>query len=286
MPPRPKKQTNNKKTVRRRTKKSSILDRIEPINFDDTGIKIVVYGKSGSGKTTFWSTFPGPILALVCSGRKKPGELRSINTPAIKKKTKKLIIESPQDLFEITKEIQNGLNYKTVVLDHITAFQDLTLKEILDLDELPVQKSWGLASREDYQTCTQQVKEALRALLSVDCNVVVVAQEREFKPSEDDGIIAPNVTLNLTPASIIYLEATSDYICQTFKRKKMVKKQFTVRGKKKTKLVPAKGVDYLLRTGPDETFQTKFRMPIEQGKGVPDEILNPTYEKLIKLIEP
>ena len=43
-------------------------------------MNLLVYGESGSGKTTFWATAPGPILCIICSGSKKSGELKSVDT--------------------------------------------------------------------------------------------------------------------------------------------------------------------------------------------------------------
>jgi ABC-type polar amino acid transport system ATPase subunit len=56
------------------------MDRITDLDFEDQGIKMVLYGSSGSGKTTLWATFPKPILAIICSGGFKSGELRSVRS--------------------------------------------------------------------------------------------------------------------------------------------------------------------------------------------------------------
>lgn len=286
MVPRPVKQKARQPKKRTRRKKNTIEDRIEDIDSDGNDIKIALYGKSGSGKTTLWSTFPGPILALICSGRKNPGELKSVNTPQIRKKAKKITIEQSSDMWDIIDYQKDNNRFKTIVLDHATAYQDLVLKEVLDLEEMPVQKSWGLAKRQDFQVCSQQVKEVFRGLLNLDCNIVIVCQEREFKNSEEDEeLIAPHVSTALMPTLTIYLDSTVDYICQTFKRNKMVSKTVSIRGKKRTKLVRGKGVEYCLRTGPNEVYQTKFRMPITQSKKLPEEIVDPNYSKMIKLIE-
>ena len=76
------------------------------------GIKMCVYGRSGTGKTTFWGSFPGRILALMCSGSDPSGELRSINTPEHRKKIDAVLIKSPSDMVDAVAYLKDnyGLN--------------------------------------------------------------------------------------------------------------------------------------------------------------------------------
>jgi len=280
MPPSVTKQTKSRK---RKPKISSVEDRITDIEFNE-GIKINIYGRSGTGKTSLWGSFPGPILSLICSGGKKSGELRSLNTPAMRKKIKTLTIEKSTDI-AAAADIQNETQrFKTVVLDHATSFQNMVLAEILGLDEIPEQSSWGLASQQEYGQCALQMKELLRLLLDLDCNVVIVAQEREFTPSEDDDMIMPHVASALSPSVTGWLNPACDYIVETFIRQKTELKSVKVGGKTKKIRKPVPGVDYCLRTGPHAIYTTKFRIPKGSG-GLPEVVVDPTYDKLIKLIE-
>src|SRR5438105_14808538 len=62
------------------------------------GIKIILYGRSGTGKTTLWATFPKPILVALCSGGSRPGELRSIDTPGNRKVIEPKVIRTSEDI--------------------------------------------------------------------------------------------------------------------------------------------------------------------------------------------
>lgn len=268
----------------------SILERIRPIGFDDDdGIKLLLYGKSGTGKTTCWGTFPSPILSIICSGSDKPGELRSIDTPENRKRIQQVVLEKPMELKILCDNIKSHpTSYKTVVLDHATGFQDLVLKEILNLDELPAQNSWGMAKQQEWGQCAMQCKELLRGLLSLPCNVVIVSQEREHRGGDNDSeLLTPNIGAGLIPSLAGWVYTAVEYICQTYIRQRMERVVTTLGQGKMAKeieqLVAVKGkVEYCLRTAPDPIYTTKFRVP--KGTPLPDVIIDPDYDKIMALI--
>lgn len=272
-----------KKTVKKKSPKSSAVGRISALTpVDDAGIKLNVYGQSGSGKTTFWSSFPGPILAIVCSGGARPGELLSVNTPANRKKIDTVVLEKSIELVEVAEHCEHA-QYNAVVLEHASGLQDLVLKDLLNLDDIPEQLSWGLATQQQWGQVALQMKQLLRKLLDLSCNVVIVAQEREFSAPDDSSLLMPYVGSALTPSVTGWLNPACDYICQTFKRQKTITKTVKV-GKKNIKSqVPVEGVEYCLRTGPHAVFTTKMRTP--KSHQPPDLLVDPTYEKLISAIK-
>lgn len=266
-------------------KTGTIQDKIKSINFDKSdGIKINIYGQSGTGKTTLWATFPKPILVLVCSGGKKSGELRSIDTEEYRKSINQLVVDSNDEIREAVELIEQTTDYATVVLDHATGLQDMVMKNILGLDELPPQSSWGMATQQQWGQCALQMKELLRALLSLDTNVVIVAQERAFQlPSETESeMLMPFVASALSPSVTGWLNPAVDYIVNTFKRPKTKETSTTIKGKVVTQRVKVPGIEYCLRVGPDEVYTTKFRVP--KGYHLPDVIVDADYEKIMKLI--
>lgn len=269
------------------TKKSkSVIDRINSIGTDEEFLKILLYGASGTGKTSFWSTMPGPILALITSGGNKTGELRSINTPENRKKIKQVTIQDSSEIIEVIDYVKSSGAFKTVVSDHVSGLQDLILKEILGIDEIPAQKGWGLASQQQYGQCTQQCKEYLRALLNLDANIVIIGQERTFN-GKDDGmtsdIIQPTVGVAVAPSLAGWINPACDFVLQTFKRPRMVTTSSKIAGKDVEITKRGKGVDYCIRCEPHDVFMTKFRMP--RGRKLPPVIVDPSYDKLIKIIQ-
>ena len=284
--PRVVKQSN--KTRRTRKKKESVIDRIQSISFDERGLRIVMYGLSGTGKTTLWSTFPGKIIAIICSGGKKPGELLSLNTPELKKKVDYIVVNSSAEVGQLIEHQQQTRTYSTMVLDHVTDFQNMILTEVVGLDEIPEQLSWGLASQQEYGQVSLQTKTYLGKLFSLDCNVVVIGQQRTFNErygeelADEESSIDPFICPALTPSTVSWLLSATDYTVQTFIRKKYVEKKYKIKGKTKTRKIDTGDVEYCIRTAPDPIYATKFRKPKERE--LPKCIVDPSYDKIMEIV--
>ncbi len=260
------------------------------------GMRMLVWGQTGTGKTTLASTFPDPILWLVCSGGKRPGELKSIDTPENRKRIRPVILGSVGDLFnEVWGSLINPspvrcysdinkykCHYSSVVLDHASGLQDMAFREILGLEELPVQKGWGMATQQQYGQLAAQVKDAMLKLLNLSANVVILAQERVFGEDSNSDIIRPTVGAALTPSIASWLYPSCDYVVQTFLQPKKVRSVMNVAGKEVVTERRDKGVDYCLRVGPHDVYQTKFRLP--RGITLPEYIVDPSYQGLQNLI--
>lgn len=266
-----------------------VLSRIRPIGYDDQDfINVMLYGSGGSGKTTLWSTFPKPILAIICSGGLNSGETRSIDTAENRAVIDQVELQQSTELKELVEGYARLKKYQTFVLDHVSGFCDRVLAEILGMAELPAQKTWGLASQQDYGQMTLQAKEGVKALLGTKANVVIIAQERVFNAhSDDDGRgaelgINPNVGPGTTPSMAGWLNTACDYVAQTYKRGKTVTRKTKLGTEVIEKEVRVPGVDYCLRVGASDVYTTKFRVP---GGVKEDVIINPSYEKIAALIK-
>jgi hypothetical protein len=187
---------------------------------------------------------------------------------------------------EITQLISwKGISkYETVIVDTGSMLQDLVLREILGLEKIPEQKSWGDATQKQWGECALKTKEILRSILdlSIQSNIVIITQEREFKSDADSEIVVPSIAGALTPAVSWWLNAACDCVVSTFKRQKTKQVTTKIGGKLKTREVPTGGVEFCLRVGPSPVYSTKVRLPV--GVEVPEYISNPNYEKLYELI--
>ena len=245
-------------------------------------LKMLVYGKSGTGKTTFWSSFPGNIVAFICSGSSQPGELKSINTKEMRARITPVVVTESTQMAPAIKEISTS-SFGVVVLDHISGLQDLILKEILGLEEIPTVKNWGIATQKEYGNCVTKTKEIVRALLSLNKHIVIIGQERDFGGDSEEGIINPIVGAEVMPSMLRWLNPACDYVVQTFIRPKMEGVKTKVGDKEITTTKRGKGVEYCLRTEPHDIYTTKFRIP--KGRPLPEVIVDPTYDKIVKIIE-
>lgn len=270
---------------RKSTKRNpvSVIDRIAPIGFsEEDGIRIGIYGRGATGKTTLAGTFPRPALWIICSGGEKPGELRSLDTPANRKTIEQVVLEKSSEIGELVNLQKETGKFATIVLDHVTSLQDHILMEILNLEKLPEQLSWGIATQQHWGQVGVKLKECLRKFCDLSCNVVIIAHEREFNVTSDEILVKPSVSYALTAGNASWLEGVVDYTVQTRIQPKMKTVRLRIGGKIVEQQEATEGVNYTIRTGPDPVYYTKFRVPT--GIEIPNEIVNPTYDKIMKLI--
>lgn len=270
----------NRQSPTQRTNKQAagVLGRIVPVaeSADSAGLKFCAYGQSGAGKTTLLSTFPKPILIAVCSGA---GETRSIRNV---KGIDAVALNDEAELADLVAHQRSTNKYKTFALDHVSGYQDLLLKKVLNVSEIPAQLAWGTATMQQWGEVGSGMKERLRDMLALECHVFIAAQQREFntEPTTAD-LLAPYVSTALSPSVTGWLCPAVDYLVQCFKRSKMVPVTRTVAGKQLT--VEEERIQYCLRTGPHAVYQTKFR--VTKGTPLPSEIVDPTFDKIMALIE-
>jgi hypothetical protein len=247
-----------------------------------TGVKCLLYGQPKSGKTVLWSTFPKPIRVLLCSGGMRPGELRSIDTPENRKVIHPTVINSTEQLGELVYKGFAG--YATVVLDHITGFQDLDIKEILGLEEFLATKfkkagkgeSWGAVDQPTWGVTANHCITMFRKIVNHDGNVVFIAQERADKEEKSNrsDIQFPTVSAGISPGVAKWLNPAADYILHTFKKPRMrIKTAPIIQGGPPVSMeveVPGK-FDYCVHVANHRLYTTGFRGVLH---GLPEYIVN------------
>lgn len=251
-------------------------------------MKLLVYGRGKTGKTRLFSTFPKP--ALLIGTEDGTGSISDIEGVDF------VQLNRSDDLNELIEHIK--LKYASAGLDTAGGFQDLILKEILGLDEVPVAKfkqagkgeAWGIADKGTWGTVGTQFKERMRKFIRLadeyEKDLAIIAHERNFsEEGETSELITPTVGAALTPSAAGWLNGACDYVCQTFIREE--KKEVVlakVAGKDIMQSQKTGKAEYCLRIGPHPVYLTGFRVRRKIGE-LPDCVVDPDYDKLKRIIE-
>jgi hypothetical protein len=173
-------------------------------------------------------------------------------------------------------------------LDTAGGLQDLILKEVLGLDELPIQRSWGMAQQRDWGTVGLQLKERMRKLLDLAdrgiVDIMVIAHERNFNDEGGSDLMTPTVGAALSPSAAGWLNGACDFICQTFIREHVTVTSTKVAGKEIKQTKKSGKAEYCLRIGPHPVYLTGFRTT-RKADELPDVIIDPSYQKIRSIIE-
>jgi hypothetical protein len=226
---------------------------------------MLVYGRSGTGKTNFGSTFPRPILFLDINER-------GLDTIRDQEGIDVLQCKTWQDFDDIFWALRDGLEYQTIVIDQVTNLQDLGMAEIRRRSkkgdtELFTKKNWGELSGL-LKTAISNYKDLVE-----DYNVCFIAHERIFGGAEEeDDALEPSVGARVMPSVGSFLDGAVDAIGSTFIKETVEKKA----GKK------TRSVDYCMRIGPHAFYSTKVRRPPGAGP-LPNFITDPSFKKITDL---
>ena len=269
-----------------KSKYGSIVGKIAPVAKPTSGFKMLIYGRSGTGKTTVACDFPKPLLIIGA----EDGTKSIYNVPGVEF----VRVKTPEEIGDLIFYQRKERKFKTVVLDCATSQQELVLKKLLrenglleEDEELPAQLGYGEVPREVWNELSAIMKSQLQEFLDLGdagTHALLLAQERAFDNEGDSSdLIIPSVMAGVSPSVASWLNPQCDYIGQTLIRRQRVKEK--VRVKKGNKVVlKDKMVEknlFCLRVGPDPVYATKFRKP--KGSSLPDVIVDPTFDKIAQL---
>lgn len=183
----------------------SVLATAVPVtSLVETWTKLCIYGRNRSGKTTM----AGEIAKAAMKKTGKPSLIISAEPDENGGSTSIIDIEgillariTPPDrtvrgdkvkgsakLVAIANELATNNPFAWVFLDTITSLQDIVLVELMNLSKVPEIMSWGFVPDGMYQQRAEKLRETVRPLLSLtNCNVCVLAQEKDHNAQEDRG---------------------------------------------------------------------------------------------------
>lgn len=241
---------------------------------------VVLYGRSGTGKTTLAGSFPKPMLLL---------DVKDEGTDSIAdvKGIKVFDVTSFED-FELAYYHleKNPKRYKTVVIDTVSQLQHIAIRELMEDKQMMKGRSagdWGSMKKRDWGDVSSLMKEWVinyRDLASKGMEVVFIAQDRSFNFDEevdDESSVVPEIGPALMPSVMRVLNAAVQVIGNTFIRERFIKKEV------KGKIERTSKLEYCLKVGPDPVYITKIRKP--RNIDPPKVIVDPSYEDIVNIIK-
>lgn len=240
-------------------------------------MRLAVYGRAGSGKTTLASTFPAPLLIdFKDEGTDSVADVKGLKVlPAVEWED----VESLYWFLESGKH-----DFKTVILDTVTQMQEFAIKAVLGRKKKKIvgqAGDWGTMTKQDWGETASLMKTWIMHYRSLPINVVFIAQDRLFNSGDEgddmDDQIQPEMGPRLSPSVASTLNAAVDLLVNSFVREDV--KRTRVAGK----IVQTKKPQFCLRVGPHASFITKIRKP--RSFSVPRFMVDASYEELVELVK-
>jgi len=192
----------------------SLFKKVEDLK---AGLKVLVYGASGTGKTSFALTFPKIVAIDSENGmsfyRKNPNLKYILNTTSSK--------ELEEALDEIEEDLLDETN--TLIIDSITKLYENMQHSALNIEEKRAKskgqniddanismRGWG-----KIKLINKRIQATQIALASKGLNVVCVAQEKDIKEKKGDNFI----TVGYAPDSAKGIEFDYDIILRMVTKK-------------------------------------------------------------------
>lgn len=238
----------------------TIANKIKAVKLLPKVLAMLVYGRSGTGKTTFGGTWPKPAL-LIDIREKGTDSVSNIEGLDV------VQVDTWDEFEEVYWYIKQEKKYKTVIIDQVSQLQDVCMESVLKNEGKDVmsQRSWG--------TVSGLMKTWLlnyRDLIEEGINVLFLAHDRTTDTDSDsEDQIDPSVGPRLMPSVAGTLNGAVKAIGCTYIREALLEGE-------------TRKIEYGLRLGPHAYYTTKLRVP--QGASVPESIFNPTYDRILKLM--
>jgi AAA domain len=171
----------------------SVLASAVPVStIREDRVKVCIYGRNRSGKTSLAAAFPKPLLFVSCEPAHCGGVQSVSDIPGV---TLIRVEDKPIDgellwgrkkVEAVGLELASSDYYKTVVLKTATALQDVILEEMkVEFPGIPLS---GRGSKDTFQMRASRLHDAMRPLLDLrHVHVVVISQEKDHNPPMGEG---------------------------------------------------------------------------------------------------
>lgn len=259
-----------KKVKGNKAKKRSSNSNVKDLMDTSPANITVIYGLSGTGKTTLLGTFPKPLLII------------DVNDRGVESAKYKGLKKGDIEVFKVNTfdEIFDALDYArdkefaTVGIDHLSALQDYAYTKVMDAHgkKFMHQNFYGESS-----SLMKEVIMQFNELVDEGIQPVYLAQQRTTtedagggEVGDDEDELIPEVMPLVQPAVATMLMTTARILVQTHIQAPKSKKG-TIE------------MEYRLRTGASPYYRTKVTRQRDTTP-CPKYIVNPTWEKIEQII--
>ena len=233
----------------------------------DKGMKILLYGPSGTGKTELSSTFPNPHFVDLDNGMLSlAGKDIKYVTISSRETTDPDFLAIPKgDVYAKRDAYTKAVKLIEYWANNLKAGDTLIVDSFSFLNEYAVDYVLRLANQatpriQDWGAAQGMLINILEQINDVECNVIIVAHN-QFVKDEQSGFVSwlPDTIGKLATKISVYFDEV--YLTGVERGK----------GGEREKII------YYIETVPTRATTAKSRLKL------PNRIDDPTYEKLIKL---
>lgn len=238
---------------------ASVKKRIVSVREAEPYVKVLLYGRNGSGKTRTGGT--APKLFIIDIDEKGTKSIR--NYPGVD-------VFHAKDWEDVTYAywfLRSGdHDYESVMVDTITSMQNICMRRVLkEAEDRDPMKDPKAAGFKEWGKVAQMMKDQLLWFRNLPMHVIFIAQERSADNDEGEKEKVPD----LSPGSRATATACVDFIGRIYKKEVRVVNKKT---KKETK-----AWETLMLIGSHEVYLTKDRSGV-----LPRIVRKPTIPGLIE----
>lgn len=296
---------------------SVLSEAISAADIRDTFIKMLLYGPSGVGKTRLAGTFEKPLLFLALERTPSGGALTVRKVPGITALRPGTVSPDPdrparfedpidgaqfvEKTDRLAQELKAHNPFKTVVIDHVSVFQDYILEKIVGR-RLPEQIGFGTVSGDHYRDRAEATKQMLRPWVDLQCHTVFIGKEKDHNPPKQESVnprtgkVQPDmrprfirglqaescVMVDLGGGSADWLVNACDYVCRLYMDREVKRFETTLNDEVVVDYQPTGNFVRALRIGYHPNYMARFR---SDSTDLPEAIVEPTYAKILAAIE-
>lgn len=220
----------------------------------------VVWGKSGTGKTKFIASLPKPLIYI------RVGDDGS-NTISNVDGIKAIAVDSLEQLKEVGQELLNDRKFASVAVDTFSLITNVWIdKNIVQKKKKMTQQAWG-----DLKVETEELIKIFHEVAATHIVALTCHESNDTIEGMEDEII-PDFRPSVSKGARTYLEGMANYGIHLAKMKKTIVKDG----------VEKDVVKYIGQLGANSYYWTKLQ--IDPGIKIPESVVNPTYDKLMRII--